>query len=117
MILVEGRVNDSAAVFLLDTGATRTIVSARTYGDLPFRLRGAQRNSQGAGIAGESVALTVNLELANHMWAGQGVAVMNLDGLDQLLGVRFDGLLGQDILSEFHTVRIDYQAHIVELEE
>lgn len=61
--------------------------------------------------------LPVNLELANHTWAGQRVAIMNLDGLSQVFGIQFDGLLGQDVLSEFHSVRIDYHAHIIEFEE
>jgi hypothetical protein len=117
MILVEGRVNDSRALFLLDTGATRTIVSVKTYGSLSFILRSTERADHGPGIAGESVSLPVNLELANHMWAGQRVAVMNLDSLGHLLGVQFDGLLGQDILRQFHSVRIDYHAHVIELEE
>ena len=50
------------------------------------------------------------------MWAGQRVAIMNLDGLSQVLGIHFDGLLGQDVLREFHSVRIDYRAHVIELE-
>jgi len=42
---------------------------------------------------------------------------MNLDGLSQVFGIQFDGLLGQDVLSEFHSVRIDFHAHIIEFEE
>jgi Aspartyl protease len=117
MIVVQARVNGSQVALLLDTGATRTVVSARVYGNVPFRLRAIERTSKSAGIVGDSVILPVNLELANHTWAGQGVAVMNLDGLSQVFGIQFDGLLGQDVLSEFHSVRIDYHAHIIEFEE
>src|SRR5271166_1173161 len=39
MIVVQARVNGSQVALLLDTGATRTIVSARVYGNVPFRLR------------------------------------------------------------------------------
>jgi predicted aspartyl protease len=117
MIVVQARVNGSQVALLLDTGATRTIVSARVYGNVPFHLRTIERTSHSAGIVGDSVILPVNLQLANHTWAGQHVAIMNLDGLSQVLGVQFDGLLGQDVLSEFHSVRIDYHAHIIEFEE
>jgi hypothetical protein len=116
MIIVQARVNGSQVALLLDTGATRTIVSARVYGNVPFRLRTIERTSRSAGIVGDSVIVPVNLELSNHTWAGQRVAIMNLDGLSQVLGIRFDGLLGQDVLSEFHSVRIDYHAHVIELE-
>ena len=117
MIVVQARVNGSQVALLLDTGATRTIVSARVYGNVPFQLRTIERTSHSAGIVGDSVILPVNLELANHTWAGQCVAIMNLDGLSQVLGIQFDGLLGQDVLREFHSVRIDYRNHIIELEE
>jgi predicted aspartyl protease len=117
MIIVQGRVNGSPVTFLVDTGATRTIVSASIYGKVPFRLRTIERTSQGAGIMGDSVIVPVNLELDNHTWSGQHVAIMNLDGLSQVLGVQFDGLIGEDILREFHSVRIDYHAHMIELED
>jgi aspartyl protease len=117
MIIVQAKINGTPVALLLDTGATRTIVSADIYGKVPFRLRTIERNARGPGIFGDSLILPVNLELANHMWAGERVAIMNLDGLSQVLGIQFDGLLGQDILREFHSVRIDYRNHIIELEE
>jgi hypothetical protein len=117
MIIVQGRVNGNPVAFLLDTGATRTIVSASIYGKVSFRLRTIERTSHSAGIIGDSVILPVNLELANHTWSGQPVAVMNLDGLSQVLGIQFDGLIGQDVLREFRSVRIDYRAHAIELED
>ena len=117
MILVQGRVSGSQVAFLLDTGATRTIVSASIYGKIPFRLRAIERTSHSAGMIGDSVIVPVDLELDNHRWAGQHVAIMNLDGLSQVLGVQFDGLLGQDVLREFRSIRIDYHAHIIELQD
>jgi Aspartyl protease len=70
MIVVQARVNGSQVALLLDTGATRTVVSARVYGNVPFRLRAIERTSKSAGIVGDSMILPVNLELANHTWAG-----------------------------------------------
>jgi hypothetical protein len=29
----------------------------------------------------------------------------------------FEGLLGQDMLRQFRSVRIDYRAHVIELQE
>lgn len=65
---------------------------------------------------GESVRLTADVALANHLWAGQPVSVMNLEDLKQELGVNFDGLLGEDLLREFRSVRINYKARVIELE-
>jgi hypothetical protein len=38
------------------------------------------------------------------------------DELAQHFGIHFDGLLGQDILNQFRSVRIDYETHTIDLE-
>lgn len=116
-ILVQARVNGNPATLLLDTGANRTIVSTEIYGTAQFNLHRMRQNPNGAGHAGESLRLTVDVALANHIWAGQQVSVMNLEDLKQELGVNFDGLLGEDLLREFRSVRINYKAHVIELEQ
>jgi predicted aspartyl protease len=116
LILVEGKIDEKPVTFLLDTGSNNTIISTKAYGHMEFFLRRAQRNHDAAGMSGEAVRLPVNLTLANHVWVGQRVSVMNLDELQGALGVHFDGLLGEDILREFHSMRIDYRGNIVELE-
>ena len=117
MILVEGMVNGKPVTFLLDTGATRTIVSARAYGNVGYSLRLAQRAGQQPGFVGESVTLPVNLELDRHTWLSRRVSIMNFNGLSDVLGADFDGLLGEDVLREFHSVHIDYRNHQIELEQ
>lgn len=117
MILVEGKVNGNHALFLLDTGANRTIISKQVYGKASLAIQQLSHNSRGPGLVGYSLRRPANLELGHHMWAGQYVSVMDLDDLRQMLGMNFDGLLGEDILREFHSVRIDYRTHILELEQ
>jgi predicted aspartyl protease len=117
MILVEGEVNGGPVTLLMDTGAMKTIINAKAYGVTYFPLRTAQRNSRTAGILGESISVRLDLKLANHRWVNQPVSVMNLSELNHLLGAQFDGLLGEDILREFRSVRIDYHTHVIELEE
>jgi hypothetical protein len=117
MILVGGSVNGKPVTLLLDTGADKTIVSVKTYGNLQFQLRSAQRRANGPGMVGESVRVPVDLTLANHLWVSQRVCVMDLEDLQKALGITFDGLLGEDILREFRSVRINYHAHVIELEQ
>jgi hypothetical protein len=116
MILIEGKVDEKRITFLLDTGSNHTIVSVRFCGRVLFPLRPAQHNRGAAGWMGESIRLPVDLSLADHIWAGQSVTLMNLDELQKVLGIHFDGLLGQDILREFRSVRIDYGARVIELD-
>jgi hypothetical protein len=117
MILVVGGVNGKPATLLLDTGANNTIVSAKMYGAVQFQLSRAHHNPSGPGMIGDSLRAPVDFTLANHLWVGQRVAVMDLDDLKKILGINFDGILGQDILRQFRSIRIDYHAHTIELEE
>jgi hypothetical protein len=117
LIVVEGKVNGNAGTFLLDTGANRTIVSTRIYGNVSFELQRLPRRQQGPGLVGYSLRRSADVELGEHVWTAQQVSVMDLDELKQMLHMDFDGLLGQDILRQFRSVRIDYHAHLIELEE
>ena len=116
LIVVEGKVNSNAATFLLDTGANRTIVSAKIYGSGRFNLQRMPRRN-GAGFAGYSLRRPADLELAENVWTAQEVSVMDLDDLKEMLHMDFDALLGQDFLRQFRSVRIDYRAHVIELQE
>jgi hypothetical protein len=58
----------------------------------------------------------VHVEIAHQFMFSQSVSVMNLEELSKRFQIPFDGLLGQDILSQFRSVRIDYKAHVIELE-
>lgn len=60
--------------------------------------------------------MRVDLELAHQIMFSQPVAVMNLEELSKSFGVPFDGLLGQDILNQFSSVRIDFRRRVMELE-
>jgi hypothetical protein len=42
---------------------------------------------------------------------------MDLQEVSRRMGTRIDGFVGQDVLSEFSAVRIDYRNSVVELEQ
>jgi hypothetical protein len=117
MILVEGKVNGNRATFLLDTGANRTIISAKTYGNDKLAIPQYPRRPNGVGMTGYSVRRPADLILGERVWLSHPVSVMDLEELKGVLKLEFDGLLGQDILRQFRTVRIDYHTHVLEMEE
>ena len=64
----------------------------------------------------DPLRLRVHVEIAHQFMFSQSVSVMNLEELSKCFQISFDGLLGQDILNQFRSVRIDYKAHVIELE-
>lgn len=114
LILVEAKVNGRPVTLLLDTGANKTILNAKAHGIAHLPV--SKPVNRGPGIVGNALRLRVDLEIANQFLFSQQVSVMNLDELAQRFGIHFEGLLGQDILNQFRSVRIDYKAHTIELE-
>ena len=119
MILVQGRINGKPATFLLDTGANHTIVSDKLVDDLDVqvhRMRSITQNDRGPGMVGEAVSFRTDVSLASYQWVSQPVWVMNLDDLKARFGKQIDGIIGQDLLREFRSVRIDYGSHTIYFE-
>ena len=114
LILVDAKVDGKPATFLLDTGANNTIINAKMYGNVQApRIDGVS----GPGIVGNALRLRVDLEIGGRFLFSQPVSVMNLGDLPKRVGAQFDGLLGQDILRQFRSIRINYGAHVIELEK
>lgn len=116
MVLLDTWVNGKPAVMLLDTGTSYTVIATAIVGS-KTTLEPARRNPGWAGAGGEGMHLPVNFAIRSMLWPGQIVIVMNLEELEQHLGLKFDGLLGQDILREFSAVRIDYKNQLLELQQ
>ena len=114
LILVDAKIDGRPVTLLVDTGANRTILNAKSFGRASLPV--SQPFNQGAGIIGNALRLRVGLEIANQILFSQHVSVMNLEDLSKRFGIPFDGLLGQDILDQFRSVRIDYKTHVIELE-
>lgn len=114
LILVEAKVNGRPATLLLDTGANNTIINGKLCGNIQAPL--VEPTSKGPGIVGDALRMRVDLELAHQLLFSRPVSVMNLGDLPKRLGAEFDGLLGQDLLRQFRSVRINYRARVLELE-
>ena len=113
-ILVEASIDGKPVTLLVDTGANKTILNAKSFGRVQLPV--SQPVNRGAGIIGNALRLRVDLEIAHQILFSQPVSVMNLEELSKRFRIPFDGLLGQDILNQFRSVRIDYKSHVIELE-
>jgi hypothetical protein len=113
-ILVDAKIGGMPVKLLVDTGANKTILNASSFCRVEMQV--SKPVNRGAGIVGNALRLRVDLEIANQFMFSQPVSVMNLEELSKRFGIQFDGLLGQDILNQFRSVRIDYKNHVLELE-
>ena len=59
----------------------------------------------------------VKLSLEHRSWLNRRVCVMDLSDVSRRMGTRVDGFIGQDVLTEFSSVKIDYKNHTLELEQ
>ena len=116
MILVDATVNGKPAVLLLDTGADFTIISPQASGLTTVKVRALTANKS-TGANGEYVKSRVDLRLAERHWIERDVLCMDLSDASKRMGTRVDGFIGQDVLREFASVRIDYRTKTIELEQ
>jgi hypothetical protein len=116
MILLDGRINDKPVVFLLDTGASFSIVDFRSSGFDSMKLN-ELRPLNGTGASGECAIREVKLSLEHRSWFGRRICIMDLKEVAARTGEHVDGFIGTDVLSEFRAVRIDYKAQTVTLEK
>ena len=113
-ILVDAKIDGTPVRLLVDTGANKTILNAKSFCKTEMNV--TRPVNRGAGIVGNALRLRVELEIAHEFMFSQRVSVMNLEELSRRFGIQFDGLLGQDILNQFRSVRIDYKRSVIELE-
>jgi len=113
-ILIDAKIDGTPLRLLMDTGANKTILNAKSFCKTEMNV--TRPVNRGAGIVGNALRLRVDLEIAHEFMFSQRVSVMNLEELSRRFGIQFDGLLGQDILNQFRSVRIDYKRCVIELE-
>ena len=112
-IMVTARLNGAGtANLMLDTGATRTLITPTVLTALGVSFRDAERGSL-RGVTGDAKVLAVKLDTVEVGGAAYGplMVVSHDAGFDMGRG---DGLLGRDFLDHF-TVTIDNAAGIVTL--
>jgi hypothetical protein len=109
-LIVSVEINGKPSRLLLDTGSQFTVLSAGLAGVTAVELKQAAFAS-GPGLHGEAVWSTADLRLDNSRLDQRRVVVMNLDQVRKIYGKEVDGLLGQDILSEYSSVTLDFKNH------
>jgi hypothetical protein len=115
LLRVTIRLNNTPRVLLLDTGALISLVSPEASGLSPVEISRLRKiKLYGAGGSGTEVRVAaIMLTLGERKVTGE-VIVGEMSNLR--LPDKCDGILGNDVLSQFKKVVIDYMAHTLTLE-
>ena len=118
LIIVQTSVNGAKPLsFILDTGASGTVISESAAKDLGLKLEGQGNASAQGGeiemafVKQASLRLSKDVELPNLT-----LAAIRLNGLEAGLGRKVDGILGYEIFKRF-VVEIDYASRAVKFYE
>jgi predicted aspartyl protease len=116
LLMVEAEVNGLGPFnFALDTGASFCVVTPDTARTAGVALAGEKPTAIGAGGRIEAgFARLASFRLGSHSVRNLGAAVMELNEVEQQLGVKVAGLIGYNFLKRF-VVTLDYPKGLLRL--
>ena len=121
-LYLTAEVNDSTAIFILDTGAGATVMEEKR--EAKFNLTTSSSKDEAVGAGGSNLALKEasiqNLKIEDYVLHDFDIYLMNLDHINNAFkqgGLpEIDGVIGADILTKGKAV-IDYENLILYLKE
>ena len=111
-MLFRARIDRRAALLILDTGSSHTILLPPAAGVSSAELASPRT---GGGIIGDALAREVRLEVGPLVWQRRRVSVMDFSAALAAYAEKIDGLLGMDFLFEFSEATIDFKRRRVTL--
>jgi len=114
-ILLQVQVNDSRSLwFILDTGASSSIINAPLVKELSLQTKGKIGGSaSGKAIEAELIS-GVTLSVPGVKVFNQPIAALPIDAVAPLVGKPIGGIIGYDFIKEF-VVEVDYAAKVINL--
>jgi hypothetical protein len=113
-ILTNVRLNGKNARLLLDTGAALTFITPElANGALELQRVNIQQH---AGVSRASL-YRINITVGDVVFHDHIVAALDMKDVNQRTGMQIDGVLGEDILGRFRSVRINFKDKRLELEQ
>jgi predicted aspartyl protease len=110
-IVVSASINGKAPRrFIVDTGAAISILMPSVVRELGLKVNGEANLGAGGGAAAAKFASADSIRIGSATIKDVNVAVLDLGSLGQVMGGKFGGLLGYNVLSQFQ-ITIDYAAH------
>jgi len=103
LILVDGTINDTVPIhFVVDTGASITVISPEVAKRAGVRLRGGKAKAVGAdGSQNTRMATLGSLDIGKMRVKNLGAAVMDLENLNHAAQMNVGGILGFNFLRRY----------------
>jgi hypothetical protein len=117
LILLQGRLNDSEpSWFILDTGATDTVIDSQLAKTLGLKAVGRTVGTGSAGTATATIFKGTSLNLQNIEASNLTLYGLPIDFLSAPLGRKVSGVIGNDILKQL-VLEIDYASQALNFYE
>jgi len=99
-------------LWVLDTGASMTVISKKFAEELGLELQGDMKGAGAGGTVAISFTTLPPYSVKGIKFKEQQVAAMDMDELNRIIGLDLAGILGYDFLSRFVT-KVDYANELV----
>ncbi len=117
LVLLQATVNNSAPLwFILDTGATDSVIDSQLAKTLSLKVIGRTLGTGGAGTATALIFRGTTLKLRNVEAVNLTLYGFPLDSLSAPFGRRISGVIGNDILKQL-VVEVDYVSQVLNFYE
>lgn len=115
LVLLPVRVNDSRPLwFILDVGATSSVINTRLVKELGLRTKGKAKGSSSGGAVEVDLVPGISFTLPGVKVFNLTIGSISLDPFAPVLGRAIGGIVGYDLLSQF-VVEIDYETRTINL--
>lgn len=109
-ILIRAQINGQAATLLVDTGSSHTLLSPELVQLRPLALEQAGPPVRGSGLTSRAGWAKATIQLGGDTWKDHKVLVTDdFHQISKDMKQPINGILGQDLLKEFHFVLIDFK--------
>lgn len=116
-LLVKVRINGGEPLeFLLDTGASETMVDRRTAAEHFLDKQGQVEISGASGEVTTNATVVRKLEMGNLALEDVHALMLDLSQQSRQMGRRIAGIIGSNVLSQF-TVTFDFQKQLVTFQD
>jgi gag-polyprotein putative aspartyl protease len=113
LILIQVQVDNKPMTMVLDTGAVSTFIASEAKGFDNVTTAQLKKNGNTMVIAGKAAVRNVTISIDGGKALNENVMVISLKQISDQIGVKVDGMIGQDFLSVHSAINIDYRRHEV----